>query len=32
MASEKDRSDGLAKLIAAHPDWDWDYWMAQTEG
>ena len=31
MVNEKSRNADLKKLMAANPDWDWDYWKAQTE-
>jgi hypothetical protein len=30
LVSQKDRIIDLEKLMAANPDWDWDYWVAQV--
>ena len=31
LVSQKNRTVDLERLMAAHPDWDWDYWKAQVE-
>ena len=31
MVSSTDRVVGLKKLMTAHPDWNWDYWVHQLE-
>jgi len=31
LVSQKNRTTDLEKLMAANPDWDWDYWKAQVE-
>ena len=30
LDNEKTRNDSLESLMSKHPDWDWDYWMAQV--
>ena len=30
MVNEKNRDSNLKKLMKDNPDWDWDYWVAQT--
>ena len=32
MVSQTNKVIDLERLIAANPDWDWDYWVAQIEG
>ena len=30
LDNEKNRNDSIESLMRKHPDWDWDYWMAQV--
>ena len=31
LVNEKVRHTHMKKLMVEHPDWDWDYWVAQFE-
>ena len=31
LVSQENRITNLEKIMAANPDWDWDYWKAQVE-
>ena len=32
MANDKNRDNNKMKILkAAHPDWDWDYWVHQVK-